>query len=77
MKIRYKLSLLEKDAFYKRYFIKFTKKDYDYLEQFILEIEKLSREDAIKIIGRSAMRENKPKNWTAIEELLSIAIKID
>lgn len=67
---------LKKDPFYKRYFLKFKKADYEYLDAFIVELENMPKEEAVQVIAHSAMRENKPRNWTAIEELLSVAIKL-
>jgi hypothetical protein len=74
-KITDKLDALRAHPFYKSYFKKFRKEDYDYMESFLKELEQMTEEQRVRAVYRSAMRENKPKNWTAIEELLSIAIK--
>jgi len=70
-----KIEKLKQDPFYKRYFLKFKKADFDYMNSFVIELEKMSREDAIQAIAYSAMKADKPNNWTAIEEILSIAVK--
>ena len=73
--MRSKLELLKSDPFYKNYFKKFRKDDLVYMNEFLLELEKLNPSERRIAVYRSATRSNKPKNWTAIEELLSIAIK--
>ena len=70
-----KLEKLKVDPFYKNYFKKLKADDWDYMNKFIDELDELNYEQKVLAVYRSAMRENKPKNWTAIEELLSIAIK--
>lgn len=70
-----KLESLKSDAFYKNYFKKFRKDDLVYMKEFLLELETMTPDEKRLAVYRSATRSNKPKNWTAIEELLSIIIK--
>lgn len=70
-----KLNELLTHPFYKNYFKKFKEADYLYLHYFLLELKELNQDQKVLAVTRSAMRENKPKHWKEIEELLSIAIK--
>ena len=70
-----KLNSLRVHPYYKNYFKKFKKDDIAYMNLFISELEAMSKEERVIAVYRSAMRSEKPKNWTAIEELLSIIIK--
>ena len=73
--MRNKLEALKSDHVYKNYFNKFRKDDLVYMNEFLLELEILNPHERRLAVYRSATRSNKPKNWTAIEELLSIIIK--
>lgn len=70
-----KLEALKNHPYYKNYFKKFKKDDIAYMNLFISELEVMSQEEKVIAVCRSAMRSNKPRNWAAIEELLSIIIK--
>ena len=68
-----KLKNLENHAFYRKYFAKLKKADVEYMNEFFNEL--LKDNDPVGTIIRSATRKNKSKNWTMVEELLSIAFK--
>ena len=56
-------------------FKKLMAEDVAYMNNFLSELEVMNLEQRNLAVYRSAMRENKPKNWKIVEELLSIVIK--
>jgi hypothetical protein len=73
--MREKLETLKLHAYYKNYFKKLMAEDVAYMNNFLSELEVMNLEQRNLAVYRSAMRENKPKNWKIVEELLSIVIK--
>jgi hypothetical protein len=70
-----KLEQLKIHPYYKNYFKKLKKEDLTYMNDFLKELEMMGLSDRKVAVYRSAMKEDKPKNWKIVEELLSIAIE--
>ena len=70
-----KLEELKSHPYYKNYFKKLRAEDLSYMSDFLKELESMTLEQRNLAVYRSAMRNNKPKNWKIVEELLTIVIK--